>query len=126
VRLIAPTGSRLDVHVRYEDPLRGPVEEPVRDWIEDTSGGPFPVVPWVFGGSFFAPSPQWMEPGEHYVADMTGSIVGLVTFGDEVVGLWRVMADQESVQPAEWQVRSGHVPPEGTPVTMILVPWEAP
>jgi hypothetical protein len=64
-----------------------------------------------------------MGPGEHYVADHTGSIIGLVTFGDEVVGFEEVFSDQQSVQPLAWQVRIDHVPPVGTPVTVILRRW---
>jgi hypothetical protein len=64
-----------------------------------------------------------MGPGEHYVADQTGSIIGLVTFGDETVGFEQVLADQQDVQPLEWQVRTEHVPPPGTPVTLILRPF---
>ena len=60
------------------------------------------------------------SPRLHYVADMTGSIIGLVTFGDEVIGFSRVIADQDAVQPPSWEVRTDHVPPRGTEVTLIL------
>ncbi len=121
IRVEPPSGDPIEVLVRYENTPGHQVEEPIRTWIQDPAGGSFPEeVPWVFAGSLFVPNPEWMGPGEHYVADQTGSIIGLVTFGDEVIGLSRVMADQESVQPAEWQVGSGRVPPEGTPVTLIL------
>jgi hypothetical protein len=117
-----PTGDRLDVRARYERDGRT-VEEPIRAWMVDAEGRPsFPDTPWVFAGSAFADNPDWMGPGEHYVADQTGSIIGLVTFGDEVVGFEEVFADQQSVQPLAWQVRIDHVPPPGTPVTVILRP----
>jgi hypothetical protein len=61
-----------------------------------------------------------MGPGEHYVADMTGSIIGLVTFGDEVVGFARVMPDSADVSEPVWEVDPERVPPIGTPVTLIL------
>ncbi|MCZ6543146.1 MAG: YdjY domain-containing protein [Planctomycetota bacterium] len=116
-----PTGDRLDVFVRYESASGETIEEPIRNWIQDHLGRPeFPDDPWVFGGSAFSPNPQGMDPGEQYVADMTGSIVGLVTFGDEVIGFSRVWADQQAVQPPQWQVRSDHVPPLGTEVALIL------
>jgi hypothetical protein len=115
-----PTGDRLEVLVRYERDGRT-VEEPIRSWIVDAEGRPsFPDTAWVFSGSLFAENPDWMGPGEHYVADHTGSIIGLVTFGDEVVGFEEVFSDQQSVQPLAWQVRIDHVPPVGTPVTVIL------
>ncbi|MHC4414465.1 MAG: YdjY domain-containing protein [Planctomycetota bacterium] len=121
LRFTPPTGDRLDVWVRYETKTGEPVEEPIRTWIrDDGQEAELPREPWVFGGSLLVANPEWMGEGEHYVADMTGSIVGLVTFGDEVVGFSRVVADQAAVQPPQWQVRSDHVPPVGTPVTLIL------
>jgi hypothetical protein len=117
---IPPTGDRLEVLVRYERNGQT-VEEPIGTWILDAEGRPsFPDKAWVFAGSMFAENPDWMGPGEHYVADQTGSIIGLVTFGDEVVGFEEVFSDQQSVQPLAWQVRIDYVPPVGTPVTVIL------
>ena len=117
---IAPRGETVEIRVRYQ---RHGVwrEEPIGAWIEDANGeSVFPNDPFIFAGSLFAENLEWMGPGEHYVADMTGSIVGLVTFGDEVVAFSQVLADQESVQPPLWQVRHDAVPPLGTKVTLIL------
>ena len=120
VSVVPPTGDRLDVLVRYERNGRT-VEEPIASWIIGaTDDRPFPDVSWVFAGSVFAENPDWMDSGEHYVADLSGSIVGLVTFGDEVVGFAQVMSDQETVDPMQWQVNTDHVPPIGTAVTLIL------
>ena len=117
-----PAGTALDVFVRYDVAGGGIVEEPIRAWIRDHHGRhEFPDEPWIFAGSIIAPNPDWMEEaGEHYVADVTGSIIGLVTFGDEVIGFSRVLADQAAVQPPEWEVNAEHSPPVGTEVTIIL------
>lgn len=121
VQFTPPTGDPLVVFVRYLDIEGGIVEEPIRMWIEDEQGRVAPPTEtWVFTGSIMATNPRWMDPGEHYVADITGSIVGLVTFGDEVVGFRQVLADRVDVQPPQWKVRCSHVPPLGTPATMIL------
>lgn len=125
---VDPTGELLDVAVRYLDASGRSVEHPVGHWIRRFgAAGPiaelFPAEPWVFGGSKLVPNPQFMGPGEHYVADMTGSIIGLVTFGDEVVGFWRVFADQESVQAPIWEVNPETVPPPRTEVTLVLRKW---
>jgi hypothetical protein len=110
---IAPTGARLEVLVRYADKARQGriVERPIREWIRalsapGTNAAAFPAEPWVFGGSVIAPNRRGMEQGEHYVADSSGSIIGLVTFGDEVIGFSRVT-----------------IPPLGTEVTLILRRW---
>ncbi len=121
LKFTQPTGERLDVLVRYQNSTGDAVQTPISTWIQDHSGQhDFPDEPWVFGGSAFQENPEWMGPGEHYVADMTGSIIGLVTFGDEVIGFSRIIADQDAVQPPSWEVRSDHLPPRGTEVTLIL------
>lgn len=120
---IAPTGERLDVLVRCADPAGAgrTIEVSIREWIRDAnSDRKFPDQPWVFGGSAITPNQPFMGPGEHYVADMTGSIIGLVTFGDEVVGYSRVISDQDAVQAPEWEVDTDKIPPVGTEVTLIL------
>jgi hypothetical protein len=119
---VPPSGDRLRVLVRYEREGRV-IEERIGTWIVDAELRPrFPDTAWVFAGSSFADNPAWMGPGEHFVADITGSIIGLVTFGDEVVGFQEVLADEEAVQPPQWQVRTDYVPPIGTAVTVILEP----
>ncbi len=120
VAVTPPTGDIVEILVRYQKDGRS-VQEPIGAWIVGAEDNrPFPERAWVFAGSLLAENPRWMGPGEHYVADLTGSIIGLVTFGDEVIGFERVMADQEAVQATQWQVRTGYVPPIGTPVTVIL------
>jgi len=120
VAVTPPTGDIVEILVRYQKDGRS-VQEPIGAWIVGAEDNrPFPERAWVFAGSLRAENPGWMGPGEHYVADLTGSIIGLVTFGDEVIGFERVMADQEAVQATQWQVRTGYVPPIGTPVTVIL------
>jgi hypothetical protein len=121
--VIAPKGDSVDVFVRYANVQGSKIEEPVQNWMREvTKTGflPFPPGVWVFGGSRFESNPEFMGPGEHYVADMTGSIIGLVTFGDEVVGFARVMPDSADVSEPVWEVDPERVPPIGTPVTLIL------
>jgi hypothetical protein len=119
---VAPTGDKVDVAVRVV--LNGKESiEPIRNWIsEDRGERQFPDKPWVFGGSGFARNPKGVQPegGEHYLADMSGSIIGLVTFGDEVVGFSKVFADEDDVQAPEWIVNSRSIPPVGTAVTLLL------
>jgi hypothetical protein len=122
---VSPEGSALRIDVRHERDTGEVVEEPIRNWIRDHLGRrEFPDEPWIFGGSQIRPNPEWMGPGEHYVADLTGSIIGLVTFGDEVIGYSTVLADAAAVQAPEWEANAGYIPPVGTKVTLIIRPWE--
>lgn len=131
-RLDAPEGDRVRVLVR--DPAAGTVV-PIADWITSTDGEPFPDAPWIFGGSVWldeATGERFAAAGPPdgrdvvYVADRTGSIVGLVTFGDEVLGALEVVPDQEAVAAPEWMVRTDAVPVPGTPVVLVIEPWSAP
>lgn len=116
-----PLGAPLDVAVRYRDAEGEVVEEPVSRWIRDHHGRRvFPDGPWIFGGSRVERVPETLGGDEHYTADLSGSIIGLVTFGDEVIGFGQVIADEVSVAPPEWEVFTERVPPIGTPVTIIL------
>ena len=124
-RFIPPRGDELALAVRISVTGEETVEVPVRDLIRDhKSHDSFPDIPWVFAGSFFAQSDAWGEPGEQYIADLTGSIIGLVTFGDEVVGLSEVIADAAAVHTPLWEVNEKRMPPVGTPVQLIIQRWE--
>jgi hypothetical protein len=120
VAVTPPTGPAFDVFVRYEATDGSEVTEPISNWIRDHLGEvEFPDDPWIFGGSMLALGPEGREV---YVADYSGSIIGLVTFGDEVIGFENVLADQHDIQPREWEVDPTRIPPMGTPVTVILRP----
>jgi hypothetical protein len=121
LKLVAPQGTPIQVLVRRQsaDQL---VEHPINDWICDESGeATFPDAAWVFGGSAIVRDGDV----ERYVADVTGSIVGLVTFGDELLGRPEVLSDQVAIQPPEWQACADRLPPVGASVSVILRPAPA-
>lgn len=121
------------------DPPEGPVVEPfvrrirggrtdefpLRRWTVSADGSSFDS-PIVFAGSEIKPNPpslaRFRGPGEHYVADLTGSVVGLVTFGDELLAPRFVHADRAEVEPPTYQARTEAMPAPGTAVTLILRP----
>jgi hypothetical protein len=121
VAVIPPTGEEIEVEVIYENRAGDVVRESIRAWIRDHRGEhELPATPWVFGGSRMRQASASLGGGEVYEADYTGSIIGLVTFGDEVIGWREVLSDHEAVHPPEWEVNTGHVPTPGTPVQVIL------
>ena len=118
VERMPPQGDPVSVHVRFIDETGSVQEHPIGAWMVGQPGErPFPEQPWIFGGSVFD------ESTGHYRADSSGSLVGLVTFGDEVLGLGSVIADSIEVDAAEWEVRTYLVPAPGTPVELVLSPW---
>lgn len=122
--LVSPTGSKVQIDVRYTTTDGEVVEHSVCQWIHDHLGRqPFPCGAWVFGGSAFAPNPPDIG-GEHYVADMTGSVIGLATFGDEMIGYSEVISHDSTVQTPEWEAHTRRLPPVGTKVMLIITPFE--
>ena len=94
------------------------VEVPVQDWIVDINTGKrFPDGAWVFGGSRMKKD---FTDTERYVADLSGSIVGLVTFGDEVLGWNEVWPDEEAVLEPEWVCNTKEMPAWNAKVVLRL------
>ncbi len=123
---VQPEGTAVDVFVRYLDADGATVEHAVGAWIMNTTTDEtFPDVGWVFGGSQFEKTPEFLldrfdGASEFYVADMSGSIIGLVTFGDEVIGFGDVIADEETVMAPAWAVNTEMIPPLDTPVLVVV------
>jgi len=89
------------------------------DWIRGADGRAFPAK-WVFAGSHIRPNPPSWGAGEHYQADFSGSVVGLVTFGDETVAASTVISDETALESANWESWTERMPSEGTRATLIL------
>jgi len=124
VELLPPVGDAVQVAVLYEHSEGcGQVHEPVSRWIAELqTGGAFPTDTWIFGGSLLLDEEDLVGEGSRYLADHSGSVIGLVTFGDEMLGLPMVIPDAASIQEPEWVVRMEHVPPPGTKVQVLLSP----
>lgn len=113
---IGPTGDRVNITVR----VGSEPEVPLTSWVRSGIGGAtMPETSFVFGGSRFVEHP---ELGEVYAADHAGSIIGLATFGDEVLGLPKGVSPEDSVAPAEWEVDADRIPAWGTDVVIVLRP----
>lgn len=123
-RVALPTGPGVEAFVQR---IRGErrLETPLRTWTVGPEGSHFPD-PLVFAGSQIRPNTPSLArirgPGEHYVADLTGSVVGLVTFGDEVIAPAEVRPDRVELAEATWQARTDVMPLPGTAVTLVLRP----
>ena len=99
---------------------------PLSAWIAHPTGrAAFPSQPWVFAGSRMRRVPASAGGGERYAADASGSIVGIVTFGDECIACTEVFADRAEVDAPQWQARTGTVPNPGTAATLIVRPRDA-
>ncbi len=77
---------------------------------------------WLFCGSRFVlrPDPAGGERREVYDADGTGVVIGLHTFGSEVIGLGRTLSPDAATLEPEWIADAARVPALGTPVAVRL------
>lgn len=128
LRRAAPTGSALSIAVAMTDEDGREVVAPIERWIVGIPGEvDFPPSRFIFGGSEFValPQPDGGPFVETYIADMTGSIVGFVTFGDEVIGLESIIADQLDIDSAQWMARGERMPAVGTEVQLVITPARA-
>ncbi|MFG0329657.1 MAG: YdjY domain-containing protein [Phycisphaerales bacterium] len=114
-----PEGDPVAVRVRYTRDGEV-IDDPVSKWIRDHhTGRTFPERPWIFGGSKMVEN---FNGEVVYAADVTGSVVGLVTFGGELLGWHEVLPDKVAFLPPEWEVNTEVVPEPDTAVTIRLIP----
>jgi len=120
-----PEGDPVTASVLWRDPETGAeIEAPLRMWIVDEeTGRPLSDQPWRFGGSLVM---DWFGEPDVYVADRTGSLLGLVTFGDEVLGWHEVLPDRVRYRRPDYAANTAAMPPTGTPVVLRIRPWIGP
>jgi len=121
VRPIAARGESLRVAFVVIDASGTPVESSPLEWVVDIGTGGHLLAPpdgpaWVFGGSRIVE----FDGGERYEADLTGTLIGLTSFGSETISFGRVMSPEASVQEPEWIADAARVPAVGTPVVVRI------
>jgi hypothetical protein len=119
LKSVEPEGDRVEVRIAYEkDGER--VEVDAREWVVSVEGEKRfdrdKTAGWVFAGS------RMVTRGERevYDADGTGLIVGLTTFGSEVVAWREVISPEAEVQEPEWIADREKVPGFKTEVVLVL------
>ena len=119
IESIAPTGDELSVRVVLADGAEHPIDYFVRA-SPAGSTDPSHHAPsrFVFAGSRFHTDRKTGK--ERYVADGSGSLIGLVTFGDETIGALEVIPDQTSAAQPIWEVFSERMPAPGAAVRISI------
>lgn len=117
-RSIQPHGEHVEMELEWKDSQKGPQRIALAEALQSDRDLVNPE--FVFSGSLFRPNTKSMGPGEHYVADFTGNVVGLATFGDEVVAVREIHSPELAVEAESWRVKSGTLPVSGTPVELVI------
>jgi hypothetical protein len=86
---------------------------PLVDWVK--TGGAAAPGSFVFAGSVMRD-----RAAVPYAADQSGSVVGLVTFGDEPVASVAVVPDRADIAEPSLMAWTERMPPEGTTVTIVI------
>lgn len=119
---IRPTGPAVRVTFEYDDRGVEHAVDPLAWVVNAADGSPFLDTPlgtqagFVFAGSRFVR----VNGDERYAGDLGGNIIGLTTFGDEVVALSTTISPEAAVQAPEWVAKLPGLPPPGTPVRVRI------
>lgn len=135
-----PSGDPIKVSLVIKDKEDKPIERPISDFIRKTEGDPyipdfggtpgesedekekekFPDV-FAFTGSHLITNE---DGSKQYLADISGNVITISTFGDETLGL----AEFTSRENGElvWEIDSTHLPPLDSEVILRLRPQRGP
>jgi len=108
-RHFPPTGTRLEIDVRYE---RAEAPVPVRLWLLDVERKrPPEMVKWVFAGS------QILDDGR-LAADADGTIICVVDFETALIAVGALHTPDN--QQLWLAANTDAIPPIGTPCTLVI------
>lgn len=120
-----PHGPQVAIECIWEDEAGQRHTVPANEWVvHQETGEPLAENVWLFTGSVFRrfegrPGENG-EPRQVYMADLNGTIVSLVNFGDDLLARQTTTTNRNDEQA--WSTRSERIPPEGTAVTLRLTP----
>jgi hypothetical protein len=121
IEAVPPSGPLLSIHVRLPDDRVHSIDwfaraAPINDEVDTAQTTP--PSRFVFAGSRFVANRRTGE--ERYAADSSGSLVGLVTFGDETIAALDVIPDQARVAEPVWEANGTRMPEPGTKVKIVI------
>lgn len=116
---IGPTGDAVRVRLVYES--EGRIRESAcEDWImvrrEDGSIGDVEPLEFVFAGSGF----RTIGGQERYLGDVEGTVIGLTTFGTEVIAPSAMHNPDSRIEHPTLMARGGAMPGVGQAVTIRI------
>ena len=125
---IPPQGSPVGVSLVLTGKDGKKTERPISDFVSRIDYDADPENPELKDTAkrlkifLFAGSHLYGKEGSPkvYLADTSGSVISLSTFGDELLCLPGIYANQN--QALQWEVNSEHLPKLGTEVTLRLRP----
>lgn len=114
---LPPTGTEIEVLVRYLDE-KGKVQTArAQDWIKDNQTGKSMAYPFVFGGSNFYVDP---DTNKQYYQAEHGDFVCVANFGTAMLDI--PAKSSKSNEELEFEAMTKKIPPLGAPVQLVFKP----
>ena len=126
---IPPTGDLIDVFLefnnaegkRVERPISDFIRRRIRDGIERPKSGTEADKAQSIPHAFIFAGSHLKDDGDGprgYLADISGHVISMSTFGDELLCLSELHSHQQGA--LEWEIDPTHLPKKGTAVTLRL------
>lgn len=120
---IPPSGSPIEVFLVLKDRESGKlVERPINEFLVNEDLELFPTKTFLFAGSELIRDQD--TGANHYLADRSGNVMSITTFGDEVLCLPDIHSHDN--MDLNWSVAGDKLPKIGTQVTLRLRPHSKP
>jgi hypothetical protein len=132
---VPPEGDPVNVYLAFETSNGKVVEHPISDFVARSDGRPDEFAAEddgaqqddQFPGTFVFAGSQLRDNGpgpRQYLADLTGHVISIATFGDELLCLPGMHT--QSNDALMWQVDASKLPKVGSKVTLRLRPHSKP
>jgi hypothetical protein len=117
-KYIPASGSEIEITCVWKDSQGKRQTARAQDWVRNSKTGKAMEYPWVFGGSRFQKNTDTGET--YYQADADGDLICVSNFPGAMLDL--PIQSTSSDTELLFEGFTEHIPPRGTPVTLILTP----
>lgn len=115
-KLVTATGPKIKVYI-VQKVLGEEQELPANRWVKDNNNGEMMADnTWLFAGSITTK----VNDKQVYLADLNGSAISLVNFGDDLLTLPTQVTHANESHGKTWAPRTEAIPRVGTEVTLRL------
>ncbi len=120
---VPPEGDEVTIELIFENEQGERVSAPAWSFVKNLeTGETLPERNWVFAGSRLVDRAAVGGRREFYDADGTGVLIGLTTFGSEVLAWPDVISPDTAIEEPVWIADPERTPPFDTPVTIRIKP----
>jgi hypothetical protein len=122
-RQVPPSGTAVKITLAYTNKEGKGVRVPARQWVRHIKTKKDLQHDWVFIGSDFRVADN--DPAEiHYLANQ-GDVICVANFEAALLDLPVFCHSDSAISELEYEAHTERIPPEGTPVLVILEPAPA-